>query len=433
MRIAAIHVGDELLDGRVADANLGALGSFASLHGATVVAAQFVRDDIDAISAALRAASGDIIVVSGGLGPTQDDKTRKAAAHWCGQELVHDEETLERIKARFADRDRPFTQNNARQALFPGAATILRTEVGTAAGFSVQHDGQTAFFFPGVPREFRWFLESYVGDVLPGAGRDWITRTVHFHGVGESSLETAVGHLDVDQIGYRADYPVIELKLYGATDKVDSAEGLVRERAGRWLVGVDETLPEQIGRLLTARGEKVTTAESCTAGGIAALITEVSGSSKWFDQAFVTYANDAKEQLVGVHRATLERHGAVSPQVAAQMAFGAAERAHADWAIAVSGIAGPTGGTAEKPVGTVDFAIDRNGSGTWVMRKYFGNYGRRFIRAGTAYSALQLLLWALTDQLDEHEEVAGPFDLVQTISSHGIGYEPPAPSKTWPQ
>ncbi len=427
MRIAAIHVGDELLDGRVADANLRALGAFASLHGARVVSAQFVRDDVDALVAALHHAPADLVICSGGLGPTDDDRTREAAALWCECELVSDGSTLARIKERFASRGRPFTENNASQALFPKCANILATDVGTAAGFSAHHGAKTAFFFPGVPREFRWFLDHHLASKLPGASGDAAIRTFHFHGIGESSLETAIGALDVEQIGFRADYPVIELKLYGTPTALEAASALVLARAGRYLVGTDETLPEQIGRLLVERGETVTTAESCTAGGISALITEVSGSSRWFGQAFVTYANEAKENLVGVHRSTLERHGAVSPQVAAQMAFGAAERAHASWGLAVSGIAGPTGGTADKPVGTVDFALDKGGQGTWVMRRYFGDRDRAFIRAGTAYSALQFLLWGLTDTLSEHDEVFGPFDLVKTISPFGIPHQAPEP------
>jgi nicotinamide-nucleotide amidase len=428
MRIAAIHVGDELLDGRVADANLRVLGSFAAVHGATIVQATFVPDDLEAIADTLARNAADLVVVSGGLGPTLDDMTREAAAMWAGVELEEDPDTLEKIRDRFARRGRTFTENNARQARFPAGAQILPTEVGTAPGFALEHNGTTAFFFPGVPREFAWYLETVLDGVLPGRSEGSITRTFHFHGIGESALETAVGELEVEQIGYRADYPVIELKLYGPHAMLDAAEVDVRARAGRWLVGVDETLPERIGRLLVERGETVTTAESCTAGGIAALLTDVPGSSQWFEQGFVTYANSAKERLVGVHAETLERHGAVSPQVAAQMAFGATESAQADWGIAVSGIAGPSGGSAEKPVGTVDFALDRGGQGTWVMRKYFGSYSRAFIRAGTAYSALQFLLWALTDELDEHGDVFGPFELVETISPYGISHRAPGPT-----
>lgn len=418
MRIAAIHVGDELLDGRVADANLLALGAFAATRDATVVSATFVPDDIDAIAATLAAAEADIIVCSGGLGPTVDDLTRHAAAAWAGVELAEDADTLARIKARFAQRQRTFTPNNARQALFPVGAEILDTEVGTAAGFSLEVGGTRAFFFPGVPREFVWFVENVIARQVGARREGSVVRTLHFHGIGESSLEERVGAFSGVTVGYRADYPVIEIKLAGPKTAVVAAEKQARDAAGEFLVGVDETLVERVARTLLERGETVTTAESCTAGKISAALTDLSGSSAWFGRGFVTYSNDAKVELLGVLEPTLERHGAVSPQVAAQMALGAQRAARADWAVAVSGIAGPTGGTPEKPVGTVDFAL-AGPDGVWTRRYQYGPWSRAFIRAGTTYTALQLLLWGL-DGVLQARPVSGPFAPDDVMSDDGI-------------
>lgn len=422
MRIAALHVGDELLDGRVADANLRKLGAFAASHGATVVEARFVPDDVERIAAALRDASADVIVCSGGLGPTDDDRTRHAAARWAEVDLVRDDETLQLIKDRFASRKRTFTANNSQQALFPAGATIIPTDVGTAAGFSLEVGSRRAYFFPGVPREFRWFLEQVIEPILTSSRSDEIVRTLHFHGVGESSLEERIGELGDVIVGFRADYPIIEVKLRGAPADVDEAVSAVMDRAGDFFVSMDETVVERLGSLLVERAETVTTAESCTAGKIAAELTEISGSSAWFERGFVAYSNDAKSEMLGVVEATLERFGAVSPQVAAQMALGALEAAGADWSLAVSGIAGPTGGTTDKPVGTVDFAL-ASSDGVWVRRYYYGSWSRSFIRSGTVYTALQLLLWALEGSL-ESAPVSGPFSPAEVRRPEGIDFNP---------
>ncbi len=425
--IDAILIGDELLDGSIADKNALYLGRFLADAGHELQSVRVIRDGIEVICGALDASDADHIVVSGGLGPTADDVTREAAAVWAGDELRLDDRILEIMKERFARFGYRFTRNNERQAHFPATADVLDTDVGSAAGFRVQNDDQTAWFFPGVPSEFRWFLQRDFADAL-GFDREKSTRRLYFHGRGESGLESSLEGIEElarqheVRVGYRAEYPVIELKLVGGAHGIKPLESFVLERVGTWCVGADdEMLEARVGRRLRERGESVTTAESCTAGGIAAKITDVPGSAAYFEQGFVTYSNEAKMELIGVRPGILDQCGAVSAQTVAQMAAGARERADADWAIAVSGIAGPGGGTEEKPVGLVHFAL-AGPRGVWHRRVHFRARSRERVRSGTVYSALALLLWALEDRLDEHR-LRGPFRSEEVFSDDGIPEE----------
>lgn len=425
--IDSILIGDELLDGSIADQNAIFLGRFLADVGHELRQIRVIRDGVDTIRDALEASDADFIVVSGGLGPTADDVTREAAALWASDELERDERVLEIMKKRFAAFGYTFTPNNQRQAMFPRSAAVLDTEVGTAAGFRLENGNQRAWFFPGVPSEFRWFCRRDFAEHL-GVESGRIKRSLYFHGRGESGLESSLEGIervatDADvRVGYRAEYPVIELKLVGAPENVRIVEEFALDRIGPWWVGADaETLEARIGRRLKERGEKVTTAESCTAGGIAARITDVPGSSAYFEEGFVTYSNDAKVELIAVDPRVLESHGAVSAQTVCQMAAGARARAGADWAIAVSGIAGPGGGTDEKPVGLVHFGLAGK-EGVWHRRVHFRVQTRERIRSGTVYSALSLLLWALEDRLDEHT-VTGPHALEEVMSESGISQE----------
>jgi nicotinamide-nucleotide amidase len=423
-RIEAICVGDELLDGRVRDRNAARLGEFLAERGLRLVGVRFVPDDMDAIATAIDSTDAHLVVVSGGLGPTDDDVTRYAAAAWLGQELEVDEDALAAIQARFEFRGRSFTENNRRQAMVPASATVLPTEVGTAPGFRLRHRGKEVFFFPGVPREFDWYVEHALSEALPDERPDVSNHRLFFHGIGESSLATRLADIAADAedadvtIGYRADYPLIEIKVTGPPEATGAVADAITDVARPWLVAEDESLPQRLGRLLLDSGATVSTAESCTAGGIAALITEVSGSSSWFQRGFVTYANEAKAEMLGVSDDVLLRHGAVSAQTVCQMASGAQKAARSTYAIAVSGIAGPSGGTPEKPVGTVHFGLAAP-DGVWHRRVHFQVPDRAAVRAGTSCSALAMVLWHLEQRMDDHT-VAGPYSDEQVWSSTGV-------------
>lgn len=410
-----ICVGDELLEGRVSDANAAFLGRH--LDGA-LRRVTMVTDQIEDVVNTLEDANSDVVIVSGGLGPTEDDRTRIAAAQFCNQPLVLDAASEAAIRQRLESVGIAFTENNTQQAMFPQGAEVLPNDVGTAPGFALtvtRADGrcQRLLFGPGVPREFAWFVEQYVGPEGTNglsAQRDeeqQTSRVFSFFGLGESALETNIADVVAGasaaggKVGFCARFPVIEVKLTGAGTWVQSAGDIVTQRLSHYLIGVgDETLAARVGARLLANGETVTTAESCTAGGIAAMLTDVPGSSSWFERAYVTYANAAKVEELDVDLQALKEYGAVSEVVVRQMALGAQERARATYALAVSGIAGPGGGTDEKPVGTVHFAL-ATPYGVEHRRALFKGRGRSAVRELTKYTALRMLLQHLESKKGE--------------------------------
>lgn len=423
MNIECIAIGDELLDGRIVEANSAWLGEFLSERGTNLARTTVIGDDVQNIVNALQQSQAALVVVCGGLGPTADDLTRDAVALWLGRELTPNELAKTRMETRFASRGVAITANNFRQVNFPEGATVLHTDVGSAAGFSVQTRHQTLMFFPGVPREFRWFVETYVTPQLPLVP---IARTrLYFNGRGESTLENDLEGIEPlaaelgVRVGYRADFPVIEVKLSGPPQAVHTLREFVLARAARYLIAEDdETLSARIGTKLNARGFKLSTAESCTGGGIASAITDVSGSSAYFERAWVTYSNQAKVDELGVNHDIIVTHGAVSPQTVCQMALGARQKAHADLAVAVSGIAGPTGGTPEKPVGTVDLAL-ATPDGTYYRRVRIALQERNFVRIGTVYTALAMVN-AWLDGDPHRFKVHGPFSDDEVRAPHGV-------------
>lgn len=419
--VEAICIGDELLEGRVRDANAAALGRALAEHGVTLDSVSFVPDDVPRIVAALKGAEADLVVISGGLGPTDDDFTREAAAEFARSPLELHEPSLDWIRRRFEARGSTFTDNNLKQAMLPLAAKALPTEVGTAPGFQLDAGETTFMFFPGVPREFGWFVERYVLEAI-GPATNVSRGILQFHGIGESMLETKIADLATQarsrgvRLGYRAEYPLIEVKLAGPMDAVSEGREQIAERLREFVVGEDDQpLPARLGALLLERGETLATAESCTAGGIAALITEVSGSSAWFGRGYVTYANEAKMEELGVLESVLLAHGAVSAQTVCQMAAGARKRARATHAVAVSGIAGPGGGTPDKPVGTVHFGI-ATPRGTYHRHVVFPG-DRSRVRIGTAYRALAFVLAVLEDRA---EVLGAPYDESAVWAAEGI-------------
>lgn len=409
-RIAALAIGDELLDGRVVDRNAAGLATLLRQRGLSLGRMEVVPDRIDAIVEALsRLSSAHAhVVCSGGLGPTVDDLTREAAAAWLGVELVSSAEARSRIEARFASMGRTMTANNARQALFPRGAEILWNDVGTAPGFMVEAPvgGARVSFLPGVPSEYAWLIERAVLPSLlaaTGATEAVARRRLVFFGCGESELEDRMGDLELGPgalIGFRPHFPEIEVTLSAPASGGESADVIVERlrervvaRVGRFVVAEgQETLPERLGRRLMARGERVTTAESCTGGMIAAAITSAAGSSAWFDQAVVTYSNASKVQRVGVAPASLEGFGAVSEAVVLEMASGARQVAGATWALSASGVAGPTGGSPEKPVGTVWVGLAGPSGAEAVKLSLPSSWSRHRIRQATTHHALAWLL-----------------------------------------
>ena len=309
------------------------------------------------------AARAELVVCTGGLGPTSDDLTREAAAAAFGLPLEESAEALAQIEARYRSRNRPMPPTNRVQALLPRGARLLENHMGTAPGFAVDTGTSLCFFFPGVPFEMYPMLEAYV---LPEARTRFSLaprRLVMLRCVNLAE-SVAAGRMEGFErdgviIGYRASFPEVQVKLHVAAGL--DADALAREAVerlgGRHVFGVDTgPLAQVVGELLRARGQRLAVAESCTAGRIAAEITSVPGASNYFLGGGVVYSNNEKSRQCGVSPALVAEHGAVSEAVARSLAEGMGAATGADWAIAVTGIAGPGGGSAEKPVGTVHLA-----------------------------------------------------------------------------
>ena len=410
VRIEILCIGDELLDGRVQDQNAAWFGARLAREGLRLAASCFVADDINEIIAFLERASkrSDFLLVSGGLGPTDDDITREAFAEWLSAPLVEDGRALEDLRTRYELLRRPVAETNHKQALFPEGAEVLHTEVGTAAGFRLVANGCTVDVVPGVPKELRWFVETHtlppmLGNSV-GAKR---TRRWQLFGLGESEVAARLEGLDLlsCHLHYEARFP--EVHLFARTTEaaaataIEDLEVAILERIGQHLIAVDdESLVSRLAKRLIDRRWSVATAESCTGGQIARRLTSISGATAYFREGFVTYANEAKAARLGVHEGTLETYGAVSEETCIEMAIGAKERSGADVTIAVTGIAGPTGGTAEKPVGTVFLAMAFPDSGI-VGRLQLGHRDRDAIQTLTTWSALAILLWYLEDRMPE--------------------------------
>jgi nicotinamide-nucleotide amidase len=416
MRVEVLCTGDELLTGLTVDTNSPYFMERLLPKGEQVVRTTVVGDVREEILEALStlSARADVVLVSGGLGPTADDLTAACAAEAAGVPLVESAEALQALEARFLRRGIVLTPNNRRQALVPRGAEVVLNPQGSAPMFVLRLRRATLFFLPGVPREYRFLVDA---EVLPriqklrGARPDAtflafrLLRTV---GLPESHLDARVApvaalHPHVT-FGFRTQAPENHLKLMAtgrtqaeADAALAAAEAASRAVLGSYLFGQDEQRhPEVVGALLLRRKETVALAESCTGGRIADLLTSVSGASAWFPGGAVVYANAMKEAWVGVRNQTLLTHGAVSEEVAREMAEGVRVATNATWGLSVTGIAGPTGGTEEKPVGTVFTAL-AGPKGTRAQQHRFPG-DREQVRSFSAAAALEALRHALLEE-----------------------------------
>ena len=442
-----VCVGDELLDGRVFDRNISTIARALAARGVEILSCTFVRDDLDAIQQALLTANQhspapSLVVITGGLGPTQDDLTRQAASQFFDAELHLDDHALSLIRDRFAARSRPLTDNNLIQAHFPEGACILYSEVGTASGFLLERHGARHVFLPGVPSEVHWFMEERLDEMLPTAFAHpphlRHETKLYLFGTGESALEHALLPLPNTlleggiKLSWLASDPIIELRATASSsDLLERFVQHARDRLGHHILSRNLEPFAYLGQALLEQHAEVSSAESCTGGMFSAAITEIPGSSGWFARAFVTYSNESKQELVGVLPETLEAHGAVSAQTVLQMASGARQRANASYAIAISGVAGPSGGSPEKPVGTVFFGLSAPDGTGYVHHALFQGLDRARIRQRSIYTALRMLLWRLHEDRAFKEDtrhqsssrkletlgLQGPYDEAQIWSS----------------
>lgn len=405
MRAELISVGTELLLGQIVDTNAAYLAQRLAEVGIDVYYKQTVGDNPTRIEEAVRLAlsRADVVVMTGGLGPTEDDLTVATVAGTLGLNLVHDDAVAAHIRQFFETRHRVPPDSVFKQALVPRGARIMPNSRGTAPGVHLEYKGRMIVIMPGVPYEMKGMMEDYV---LPNlrertGGVAIRSRVLRITGEGESAVEQRIRdllHQTLPTIAPYAKLGEVHLRVTakGAPEEVDAAlargEAQIRERLGDLVYGTDDqTLEAVVGDLLTARRLTIAVAESCTGGLIAERLTNVPGSSAYFLEGVVAYSNAVKQHHLDVDAALLERYGAVSAEVAEAMAAGIRRRSGATVGLSVTGIAGPDGGTPEKPVGLVYLALAA-GSGVEHRRLSFGpEAGRQGIRALAAQAALNLV------------------------------------------
>jgi len=370
MRAEIIAIGSELVSGQSLDTNSRWLSQELSALGIVVAFHTTLGDVLDDHMGVFKIACdrADLVVMTGGLGPTQDDLTREALAECAGVRLVEDPESLAAIAAMFARRNRVMAERNRVQALFPQGADPLPNRVGTAPGIWMRIGRAAIACLPGVPSEMRVMFGEQVVPRLRQAGwveRIIVERKINLFGKGEADVEAQALDLTVrgrvPEVGITAHDGTISFRITGSGANLDLARlaieptaRMIHERFGSLILGEGSVdVPEALLAQLIRTGSTIATAESCTGGLIAHMITALAGVSPFYLGGVVSYANEAKTELLGVPPALLEAHGAVSPEAAAAMAEGVRNRLGSDLGLSATGVAGPTGGTAEKPVGLV--------------------------------------------------------------------------------
>lgn len=407
-----ISIGNELTSGQALDTNSAWISQRLGEKGVSVIAHHTIGDDRAAIKAAILQAAekAEIVIISGGLGPTEDDMTRFSLAGAMGAELVLDGPSLAHIERMFAAWNRPMSHSNRIQAMIPAGASAIENNQGTAPGIKAKLGGSVVYVTPGVPREMKAMFEKHILPELDGGGDVILYEIVNLFGAGESVVGEKIQ--DIMQktgpivVGTTVAAGMVSVRIISAAPnraesqrQIDETVAELRSRLGDCVVGVgnDATMPVVVGELLEKRGMTLATAESCTGGLIGKMLTDRSGSSAYYVGGIISYSNDVKHEQLGVPREMLMHYGAVSEQVAGAMACGVREKLHSDWGIAVTGIAGPTGGTDDKPVGLVYTALAGPG-GVEVVKNTIPPHSREMIRLRSALVALDALRLKLLNE-----------------------------------
>lgn len=404
MTVEIICVGTELLLGNIVNTNGAYLAEKCAGLGLSCYFQSVVGDNEERLTQVLKAAMerSDVVLLSGGLGPTEDDLTKEVAAKVCGRELVMHQHSKARIAEYFSKRNTIITENNWKQAMMPEGAMVLDNDNGTAPALIIETEKARVILLPGPPNEliplFEGQVAPYLGRLTPGV---ICSQTVKLCGVGESLAETMVKDLIDAQtnptIATYAKTGEVHIRVTAAAEDREAAEELLKPvveelkaRFGQHVYTTDEniTLEKAVVDILMDKALTITCAESCTGGMLSARLINVPGVSDCYKAGFVTYSNQAKSELLGVRKSTLDKYGAVSTETAREMAEGAALGAKSEVAVAVTGIAGPDGGSQEKPVGLVYIACTVKGETTVEEYRFRGN--RDKIRQSAVSSALIL-------------------------------------------
>lgn len=403
INVEIISIGDELLIGQTINTNASWMGSRLALEGMKVSYVATISDTWEAITGALVEAHkrSQVVLITGGLGPTKDDITKQVLCAYFDTKLVLDRKVLDHVESFFIKRNRPMLEVNKMQAMVPETCEVLFNEQGTAPGMLFEKEDTLFVSMPGVPYEMKYLMETHVIPRLTNKYplRKLIQRTYLTQGIGESFLADKISDWENQlrseglDLAYLPSPGMVKLRISSASGdqaRVTCYGEELKKMIPGYLFGEEEdTLPEVVGKLLLQKGATVGTVESCTGGSIMAALTSISGSSSYVLGGFITYSNDLKMKLAGVSGQTLEDFGAVSEETVLEMASGGKKALGVDWCISVSGIAGPLGGSDEKPVGTVWIAID--GPERRVSRKFlFGTDRQRTVQM-TVLTALNLL------------------------------------------
>lgn len=415
MKSSILSVGTELLFGQITNTNAVYLSQQLNLLGIDVLSHHTVGDNSNRLSHMIQQAfiDCDLIITTGGLGPTQDDLTKEIACEVLEDELVPHPSSMEKLENYFRKLNRQMTENNWKQAYFPSRATVFPNDVGTAPGFALEKDGKTIICLPGPPREMKYMFEKEVRPYLEAKTENVIYyRMLRMFGIGESMLETKL----LDLIDNQTDPTLATYAKEGecsvriASKRSDLAEAKaavtemiarVNERVGEFIFSYDdEELHQVVAKKLMERNISISSAESCTGGLFAQTLTEIPGISSVFDRALVTYSNRAKIEELSVNPHTLERYGAVSENTAIEMAKGLKEVSGSRLCISVTGIAGPGGATQDKPVGLVHICAildDDMVCKKSIMRNVNRSWNRNY--------AMLLMLDVINRLLDKREQL----------------------------
>ncbi|MEM8526429.1 MAG: competence/damage-inducible protein A [Bacteroidota bacterium] len=374
MKVHIITVGDEILIGQIIDTNSAWMGEELNKYGASIQQITTISDDLEVIKSTLKQAfeHTDIVLMTGGLGPTKDDVTKKAIAEFYGTDFTFSQPTYDRIVKMFEKWGRTTTEAHRLQCFMPSNATLLHNKMGTAPGMWFEENGKVLISMPGVPYEMKYLMEyEVIPKLLTQFQQESIAhRTVLTVGEGESRIAARIEAFENSlppfiKLAYLPGSGRVRLRLTGRGLEQKELERQLEEQVKilvpqveELVYGYDKTpLEVAVGELLTEKKLKLATAESCTGGYLAHSFTQYSGSSAYYVGSVIAYANEVKMQQLGVSEKTLEKHGAVSEECVREMVSGLLERFPADVGISISGIAGPTGGTEEKPVGTIWLAV----------------------------------------------------------------------------
>ena len=383
MLVALLTIGTEITRGELQNTNTRWLAERITESGHTVTEMSTVEDDDTRIKLTLKrlCQQNEVVICTGGLGPTTDDRTTACAASVADLTLVRDESALQHIKELFRDYGREMSRSNEKQADFPEGAITIENQLGTARGFSLNIEKATVYFLPGVPREMRPMFDDSIAPHLPPPLRPTVCIKLRAVGMAEAEINDRLDGLEAEYkvtLGYRASHSEIEIKVLAtsstrteANSLAEKVASLVEKRLGSIVYSRGTTpLAAVIGQILVERGLTLALAESCTGGLVSGLVTNNSGASQYYKGGVCAYSNSVKTSILQVSTDTLNKHGAVSCEVARQMVEGVRTVLDADVALAITGLAGPLGGTKEKPVGLVHWAVT-DGTNTVSKHKIF--------------------------------------------------------------